>query len=305
MVLLAAAGETTPASGAPPSANVAPSDRAVDPPILVTWTAPEECPPIDELRAEIRRLAGPVASPAERPEANATVRRAGKDSWLLTLTTRSGALGGQRKLIAADCGELMRATALVLALMINPNAVAPPPPPPPPPGPVGRFALGLNGFLGSGLLPGAVVPGVGLRIAWGREISIEVRGNLWLSRNSETTADPTVGGSFDLIDVGAGACVSARRDSRVSPGACLGGSVLRSEGRGFGVSNPERETAWWSGAYVEADVQLRAAPRHALRISVEAMVPLGRPTFALRGVGPVWQPSVFGARGTLGWELHF
>ena len=39
MVLLAATGETTPGTGAPPSATVAPSDGPVDPPILVTWTA--------------------------------------------------------------------------------------------------------------------------------------------------------------------------------------------------------------------------------------------------------------------------
>jgi len=125
----AGAGETpsvpaTPASGAPTTGgSTSPVGTPVvvpmAMPIVVTWVAPEGCPSADTIRSEVRRMAGPAAASADAIEAHATVRREHGGNWQLTLTTRAGALEGERKLSASDCAELGRAAALVIALMIN------------------------------------------------------------------------------------------------------------------------------------------------------------------------------------------
>jgi hypothetical protein len=85
---------------------------------------------------------------------------------------------------------------------------------------------------------------LGLRLGWSRgAIGIEARGHLWVSRSSAREDEPAYGGAFDLFDVGVGACAAARREHVVSPGACAGYTLLRSEGRGYGVSDPGAATA--------------------------------------------------------------
>jgi hypothetical protein len=302
-----------PAPGAPPATDVARDDL----PIAVTWMAPEGCPGVDALKAEIRRVAGPVAPPPERLEAEATVRRASTSSWQLTLTTRAGERMGERRLSAGDCTELMHAAALVMALMINPNAGAEPPPPPPPPSPPPppppppppeaeqRFAAGADVVVGTGALPG-VAPGIGLRFAAAAgAFAAEARASLWLSRSTAAPADATTGGSFDLVDVALAGCASARRAQRVSPRACAGASLVRVAGSGYGVSEPGSASAFWSAAFIEASLRVRVTPRNAVRLGLQGLASLGRPSFALDGVGTVFRPDAFWARATLGWELHF
>ena len=314
-----AAAAGSPTAAAPSPATPAPDE---DPPILLSWTAPDECPPIEELRAEIRRVAGPVPTPTQKPEVRAVVRRGPKDSWQLTLSTRIGALAGERRLAAPSCGELMRAAALVLALMINPTAAAapppvpPPPPPPPPPPTISEvrappppaplpFLVGVDGAVGTGLLP-QTAAGLQLRLGWGIGLfGAELRATGSTSTTGLSPSNPGAGGTFDLADLAAAGCARFLAARRLSPGACLGGAVMRLHGTGFGVSEPGEATAWWPGAFFEASLRLRVTTRHALRVAAEALVPIGRPTFALEGLGTVWRPDALAARGTLGWEVHF
>jgi hypothetical protein len=82
----------------------------------------------------------------------------------------------------------------------------------------------------------------------------------------------------------------------------VAGSITRI---GYGVSNPGEATAWWNAAFAEASLRLRVAPRNAVRLAAQGVVPLGNPDFVLAGVGHVFQPASIWLRGTLGWELHF
>lgn len=305
---------------AAPAVATGPAPRD-DPPIAISWIAPAACPGLEALKSEVRSLAGAAPAPAERLEAEATVRPGPGNTWQLTLRTRTGARVGERKLAGADCAEVMRAAALVLALMINPAAAAPAEPPPPPvappvvvapvepaasPAPLERrFGAGADLLLGTGALPG-VGPGVGLRFVAARGgISAELRGSIWMGQSTSSPSDPAAGGSFDLVDVAAAGCVRARREHRVSPGACVGGVVARMHATGFGVSDPGAAAAWWTAAFVEGNVRLRLTPRNAVRIGAQGLVSLGRPAFALAGVGPVFQPASIWLRGMLGWELIF
>ena len=315
LAVLAAAGDQPAGRAAPSEPLPAPPPPAApqpaDLPIAIGWNAPAECPSLDALEAEVRRIAGQVPPPAEPLAAEASVRRAAS-GWQLTLTTRAGTRAGERKLAGPDCAELMRAAALVMALMINPQAsLGPepppplPPPPPPPPPPARRFAVGADVLVGSGALPGAA-GGFGLRLGAGAAVfSGELRASLWLSRSTASTADPTAGGSFDLADGAVAGCARARHDRALSPGACAGASVVRLHGTGYGISTPGEASAWWTAAFAEASLRVRVTPRNAARLAVQGVVPLGKPNFELSGGVRVFEPASFWLRASLGWELHF
>jgi hypothetical protein len=223
---------------------------------------------------------------------------------------------GERVLTAPECGELMHAAALVMALMINPQAgtVAErpppaPPPPPPPPAPAEeierRFAAGADVLVGSGALPGAA-PGLGLRFAAARGgLSAELRASVSMSRRAASGADADAGGTFDLLDGALVGCARARRMRRFSPGACVGAAVVRVHGAGYGVSDPGAASAWWAAGLAEGNVRLRLSPRNAVRLAAQVLVPPGNPRFALAGVGVVFEPAQVWLRATLGWEIHF
>ena len=92
---------------------------------------------------------------------------------------------------------------------------------------------------------------------------------------------------------------------RLAPGACIGGSVVRLHGTGYGVTDPGDAVAWWTVAFAEANLRIRLTPSNAVRLAAQGLVPLGLPNFAIGGVGQVFEPASFWLRGTLGWELHF
>jgi hypothetical protein len=305
----------TPPPPQPPEVTVT-GTQPDDLPMTISWNAPDECPGIAELKAEIRRVAGQVPPPSERLSADVTVKRGPGNGWLLTLVTKAGERAGERRLAGSDCAELMHAAALVLALMINPQASvaapppppSPPPPPPPPPPPVEperHFAVGADVVVGNGALPG-VAPGLGLRFAaGGSALSAELRASLWASRSTASTTDANAGGSFYLADGSVAGCARARRDRLLSPGACVGVSLVRLHGTGYGVTDPGTASAWWTAGLAEVSLRLAISPANAVRLAAQLVVPLGNPNFELAGLGHVFQPAAIWLRGTLGWELHF
>jgi hypothetical protein len=168
-----------------------------------------------------------------------------------------------------------------------------------------HFGIAVDALAGTGTLPG-IAPGVGIRFSvGGGHLFAQLRGSFWLSQTERLASDPNAGGSFSLIDAGLAGCGRLRPDRRLSPGLCAGAVVLRSHGSGFGVSNPQEATALWSAAFLEAHLRITISERNALRLAAEALIPFGRPTFALMEVGPVFQPSASGVRGAVGWEVYF
>lgn len=91
--------------------------------LALTWTAPEGCPDDAMVRAEVVRLLG-GAIPAGEPVAAEGTTEATAGAFRLTLRTRMNDADGERVLEAAACGELADAAALIVALMIDPEAVA-------------------------------------------------------------------------------------------------------------------------------------------------------------------------------------
>jgi hypothetical protein len=168
-----------------------------------------------------------------------------------------------------------------------------------------HFAAGADVVVGNGALP-EVAPGIGLRFAAAAAaFSAELRATLWMSRSAASPASNSAGGSFYLADGAVAACARARRERTLSPGLCVGGSVVRLHGAGYGVSNPGQASAWWTAAFGEANLRVGITSRNAVRLAAQVVAPLGNPNFELAGVGHVFKPTPIWLRGTLGWELHF
>jgi hypothetical protein len=299
-------------------AAVAPASLPVS--MSIFWTAPAGCPDEPVFKEDVRRLAGAGAAPPEEILARAVVGREADGAWQLVLTTRVGSFEGKRQLVAVDCGELERAAALVIALMINPDAgttVLQPralspihaPQTLERAGPVDlpprrRWGLGVDLTLGAGTLP-SLGPGLGLRARVGQRWSVEVIATLWSPRQADSAAEPSAGGSFSAVDVGAAGCFNARSERRLAPSLCAGADLNRVAANGFGITDPGQATGYWLAGFVEGAGRWFVTPRSGVRLSLMALAAARRPQFSLAGVGPVFQPSILATRGSLGWELDF
>jgi hypothetical protein len=92
--------------------------------VAFEWSAPAGCPSATQVRAEIDQLLG--APIDESASVDLTVHAAveQREQWLVTLDTHSGGTDGHRTFESATCQGLASATALIVALMIDPDAVA-------------------------------------------------------------------------------------------------------------------------------------------------------------------------------------
>ena len=99
----------------PPKADVS---RAV----LLEWNAPPECPAQSYVMAELaRQLSGTTLTPEKRINARADVRRGEGQRWHLRLVTESGEQRGDRSLEAESCRAVADATALIVAMAVDPS----------------------------------------------------------------------------------------------------------------------------------------------------------------------------------------
>lgn len=94
-------------------------------PIDLRWTPAPGCPDAAAVLARVRVLAGGDA-PARKIRATAVVEQR-RERFRVQLRTEIEGHHGERLLEASSCSSLAEATALVLALMANPEATLPPP----------------------------------------------------------------------------------------------------------------------------------------------------------------------------------
>ncbi len=91
----------------------------------LSWSAPASCPAESEVRQRIQRLLNEskLPPPATPLEVSAQVK-ASPEGFHLDLAVGSPPAARSRKLLAPSCGELAHATALVVALAIDPSLAA-------------------------------------------------------------------------------------------------------------------------------------------------------------------------------------
>jgi hypothetical protein len=301
--------------------------------LALAWTAPEGCPSQAEVEAEVDRLlGGPASSRSQRRfRVRASVTR--EAAWQVVLDTSSDESNGHRTLEAASCEGLANATALIVALMIDPSAatapreppkpesrarpatdVAAPPPPTPAPATVqrpGRASTLLIGAVASG--NAGVLPSPDLEVAGaagivGQHWRLELRGAYGPRQVKSDTLATTPGahGEFQAMFLGTLTGCLTTSPARTELGACLSveGGVIH--GRGVGASTTEERSQPWFGVGAGAFYALRAGRHLAFPVHVDAVVPIWRPTYVFtHEPSPIFRPWPVGGRLTVSAEWRF
>jgi hypothetical protein len=256
------------------------------------------------------RLGRPVFVSAARADVavEGQIERGPAGAWRATIAVagEGGRVLGTRELLseAASCRDLDEQLALVIAVMIDPDAAlhAPPPPvlapmppvvPPPlvqrelapivppyvapaPPEPW-RAGLHVGGVFSLGLLPN---PGAGLalrgRISPPHGPAIELGAAIWSANQAESGG---VGARFTLAEGTAAVCPLATSAFGFELGACLGVRAGAMQIGGFGfdlLQDHERPTF---GASLEGRVRRRIAGPLVLTIGPGVLLPIVRDRF--------------------------
>lgn len=310
-----------------------PVDAQTDAGLALAWTAPEGCPSQTEVEAEIDRLLGSSASSRSQRRFRVRAKVTREVAWQVVLDTSSDESNGHRTLEAASCEGLANATALIVALMIDPAAAtapreppksesqARPPtdatvPPPPSPAPAtvqraGRASTLLVGAVASG--NAGVLPSPDLEVAGavgvvGQRWRVELRGAYGLRpvESDALAATPGAHGEFQARFLGTLTGCLTTSPARTELGACLsieGGLI---HGRGVGASTTEEKSQPWFGVGGGAFFAPRAGRHLAFPVHVDAIVPLWRPTYVFTHVpSPIFRPWPVGGRLTVSAEWRF
>lgn len=265
-------------------------------------------------------------------------RSAGKWRAVITIRDAEGKLLGTRDLDSAEkeCSSLDEPLALVVSILIDPDAEldAPPqpaeppsakPPPAPPPRvvvkrervlvPVERAApepwrveASLGGAVALGLLPGAA-PGVGAFVAVEPPhfIGLFVAGNYWLTRSID--AEGGAESDVSLAYAGGGACPLSFAEGRILYRLCAGVAFgsLQSKGKGFDVTENDEKLS--AQLLLPNRFLFRIAGPLALAAGVTVLVPLSRTELTYRtsdGVShSLYDPSPVGGAADVGLALSF
>jgi hypothetical protein len=309
--------------------------------VEIAWSAPAECPTTPDVEASIRNLLGrsPRLPDGRHLQVKARAERKHDRRWSGTIETRLGTTTGIRTIGTESCRAVADATALIIALMIDPEAVAarasapPAPSPPPEPRPVmratpaaidtvvsrapppprrglaPRLSLGPTLAVDMGTLPRPTY-GAGARIGVKVGGSALELGVLASAPASGTVAGtiPPVGGSFHFWSASLSAC-PAFAMRRFDIGACAEIEGVEVKGTGFGVSSGYENEARWLALGAGAMARLRITPHVAIPFRVDAVAPLGHPTFFLKGVpeaqGQIYSPSRVAGRALLAVDIDF
>ncbi len=100
------------------------SARADEAAWSLVWEAPAGCPSEASVRDAVAQLLGTGGPPPASVSARAVVQRTSSDHWIVQLTTVREGARGERVVEATSCPSLASATALIVALTIDPERVA-------------------------------------------------------------------------------------------------------------------------------------------------------------------------------------
>jgi hypothetical protein len=304
--------------------------RAQAPTFTLRWDAPTaDCPDEAYVRGAVQQLLGEDNHAAARVEVHAQVERVAEGVWREHLTTLRDGAAGERVVEASSCKSLADATALIVALAIDPERVeggAPPPsasasepklkpaPMPVAPSPEQAPAQGATfrpshfavfaAFSGDlGTLPQAAYGfhlGGALLLPDAR---LEAYGAFWPSQHAHDPLTPGFGGDVFLADGGVRACWIPLR-GRFAFAACPGLELGVLHGQGTGVLSPQRNDGIWFAATALARITWRIAPSWALFLDASVAVPFERDEFAV-DQQTIYQAAAVEGRASAGPELQF
>lgn len=285
------------------------SDAQAASQVMLTWTAPSDCPSQADVLAQIDALTPATTEPARPLLVDAQIEA--RETGGLTLQLSVG--GAERRLDAATCAELAEATAVIVAIALHPDA------PPSPPSSVApapardlpsdheetsvRVALRGFGLFDVAALPS---PSPGLGAALGlRWPNLRVEGFFAMFAEQSATVDNPAGAGAEvgLALGGLRGCLGLGAPT-VEVEACGSFELGNLSASAFGVDAPRQGSALWLAPGLELDVGYPLSASVGLFGSMGLLTPLGREHFDLREIGAIYQPPKVSARGALGIEVR-
>ena len=317
---------TAPAS---PQAANNPTDS---PHVDVQWEAPAECPDLSAVRRRAERLLGqPLNTPrAQQLLARAKVHRNEAGNWELWLSLTANQRVAQETLVAKQCSALADATALKVALAIDPVATAraievvaleekpqpklatsprdfaePSAPSRAPPAEAVLTTSGLRLAGGAGL---GLLPGVARRAAlsfWLQRSQwrVELAGQGYLGGDARYPQMPTVGANLELFSGLSRVCPVARAGGLEFP-LCLGLELGFMRGVGFGLEIPEKSYSWWGAVVLGPALRLPVSEAVSLWFEADGVMPFLKPGFNVRNLGTLYTAAPGSARLWAGCEIR-
>ncbi len=304
------------------------------PTFVLHWDAPNlDCPDEAHVQRAVRELLGGDDPATSHVDARARVERVAEGTWREHLTTVRDGTTGERVFDAGSCNSLADATALIVALAIDPQrvqtgagsaatteasataaattALAPEPDHVPPPiaarthapAPSSLFAAfaAISGDLGT--LPRAAYGlHLGAALLFPRA-RLELYGGYWPAQQAH---DPVVAGGGGELSLSAGGmrgCWVPLSGTFVLA-ACPGLELGLLHGQGTGLRTPQTSDGLWFAATILGRVTWRITRSWSLLLDVSLVVPFVRDTFTI-DQQTIEQSAPVEGRASVGPELQF
>jgi hypothetical protein len=297
------------------------------------WTAPEGCPSQADVARDVMRVRGEPAE-ASRRRAVATVSRGKTGAWNVRIETVSEAGTDVRSLEGESCRALADATALFLALALDParsaHEAAPAAPlrvlpepivdaPPhaplahdrvdaaPPSAPrierkLPRLSLGVSPRTDSATLP-SVAFGAEIAAAWRpRPWRFEIAYTDWAGQSAPIIDRPAVGARFSMMSAALRGCYE-REIASFTLGPCVAAEADHVRGEGYGELRAASGATYWIAGQIGGSAAWSFTRWGALRLRVDALAPLTRPRFVVEGAEGNARAAAFSVRAGIGVEL--
>lgn len=266
------------------------------------WQVPDECGGSERLAA---RVSAQLGRPLETEPMSIDVAIApGPDGGYHAHVEMDSVYGAaERDLTGADCGAVVDAVVLVLAVAMHDvpqladdevtEPVAPAPRAP------ARLLVGAGVGVDRGALPssspGASVVLALVRGAW----RVELGGEVYQAAFAPTPEDDMRGVDVGLLGGRARLCHG------VGPlRACVGGALGRLEGRPVVLNEPATQSRRWSAVTAGLGWSYRFGGRFALGLDVDGVLAIDRPEFVTSDDVRLHQPAATGVRASCGLEVE-
>ena len=281
----------------------------------LTWAASEECSSLSQVQAEIARLVG-GAIQLHEGDLEAKVVVSHGPLWSADLTTLHAGQTGHRIIDAPSCKAVADAIALIIALLIDPDAAAanaqvpeseaPSIPEPPKSNKPGwEFWAGVHAQGRVGTLPGADI-GIGLALGLASpRWHTDVRWSYGLRRDQVASLPSGASGRFNILMGSLTECFNLGQ-AEWGWGPCAAVEAGRVSVRGYGATAGfSRQVLWLAlggGAFLS-----RAMGQH-LRVlmEVDVVAPMYRPDYVFQDIpGVVFKAPAVGGRALADISWHY
>lgn len=308
-------------------------------PIELGWSAPPECPSEAQLHASVSGMLGGAS--AREPVHAAVVVAREVEGYAADVVLVIDGQRSTRRLVATSCSALAEATALVIAVTVDPvhaledgasETIAPQIPEPQIVEPIAMSAtddpiapeVGIDADTPPAPRGAVQRPGVYVRILGGADYgaapaitgmlggAVGLRGRGWraeldgswaFARSTSLTIAPDVRAELGRWSIGARGCgVLARGRIEVPLCAAIEAGAIEGEGKGATIDQ-HHERRPWIAAVLGPALAIALVPRVALVLGVDLVAPLWRAQFVI-GSEEVHSPRPIGVRALGGVELR-